>query len=173
MKVSALLFILVIQGLLLTRVNSCEIDNLDINDEESCKDSFLDISEAISLNQFETLKLNGLVFDSIGFIIDKIRLEFEKEHKKYLIKSQESMAFINSISVDERINNYLENSNIISGEEIKDGVLQILKNYRKSEKGSNLNSSNRFIHSEILDDQFITPPIHGFIHLDILPNENI
>ncbi|OII75527.1 uncharacterized protein cubi_02048 [Cryptosporidium ubiquitum] len=174
MKITGLVVILVIKGLLLTtRVNSCEIYDLDINDEsKNCKHSYFEISEEIPLNKLESLKFKEFIFGSIELIINKITWGFEKEHEKYLIESQKDVSFVNNISVDERINNYLKNADLLTGEEIKKGVLQILKNYQKNDKKNNPDSSNRMIHSETLENDQISFN-QGFVNLVIFPNEYI
>ncbi|EAK87543.1 hypothetical protein [Cryptosporidium parvum Iowa II] len=174
MKIKSFVAILVIKGLLLTtRVNSCGIHDLDINDENSnCKNSYFEITEEISLNSLDSLKLNELIFDSIELIINQIKWRFEKDHERYLSESQKSLSFVNNISLDERIDNYIKNANFLTGEEIKKGVLQILKNYQKNDKLNNFDSSNRIIHSEVIENNKI-PLNQGFINLVVFPNEYI
>ncbi|KAH8583661.1 uncharacterized protein ELE39_003369 [Cryptosporidium sp. chipmunk genotype I] len=174
MKITSLVAILIINGLLLTtRVNSCGIYDLDVNDKNSsCKHSYFEISEEIPLNSLEPLKFNELIFGSIELIISKIKLGFEKEYERYLSESQKSVSFVNNMSVDERITNYIKNSDFLTGEEIKKGILQILKNYQKNDKGNHFDSTNRIIHSEVLENNKI-PLSQGFVNLVVFPDEYI
>ncbi|KAK9172747.1 hypothetical protein CmeUKMEL1_15880 [Cryptosporidium meleagridis] len=174
MKITSLVAILFIKGLLLTtRVNGCGVHEIDINDENSnCKHSYFEITEEISLNSLESLKLNELIFDSIELIINQIKWRFEKDHERYLSESQKSLSFVNNISVDERIDHYIKNANFLTGEEIKNGVLKILQNYRKNDKINKFDPSKRIIHSEVIENNQI-PLNQGFINLVVFPNEYI
>lgn len=173
MKISAFV-VIVIQGLLLaSRVNSCEFYDLDFNKDEDCKHSYFDISGQAPSGLFKSLNLSELVFGGIELIVHKIKLEFEKEHERNIIKNQKPLSYIDGISVDERINNYLSNIYYLGGEEIKQGVLQILENYQKHDKKNNIDSKNRIIHSEILENSYKIPPNQGLINLVLFPNENI
>lgn len=174
MKVSTLVVVIAIQGLLLTtRVNGCELYDLDFGNDEDCKHSHFDISDQVPLAQFESLNLNGLVFGSIELVINKIKSELEKEHERRLVKNKKSLSYVDGISLDERINSYLANIHFLGGEEIKQGVLEIIENYQKHDKGNKLDSKNRIIHSELLENNYKIPPNQGFINLVLFPNENI
>ncbi|KAF7458907.1 hypothetical protein HWI79_594 [Cryptosporidium felis] len=172
MKFSSLILLFLIKSILMIIAVGCEACDLNI---KSCKKDYLELLEQdVPFMESKISLKSGILLGNIEFIVERINNELMKEYEKLLTKIQNSTSYMKNIPVDQRISEYLKNANFLSGEELKRGIMQILKNYSKQLNGfnSNISLTNRVLHSEVLDSEeaFLG---NGFFNLILYPDEII
>ncbi|KAK6587787.1 hypothetical protein RS030_81223 [Cryptosporidium xiaoi] len=106
-----------------------------------------------------------LLMNGFEHVFERINNELIKEYKMNLKESGKDLTYINNVSVDDRINNYILNNGnkLIRGADIKHDIYTILKNYKERK-------NSRHIHSEPLNSNIINS---GLVNLLLVPNQFI